>query len=51
MGLRHRPTGGVYTAPPYLLAVFRGLISKGMGGEGQEIKDRGGKRRGGEGRE
>jgi len=29
LGLRPTPTGGAYSAPPYSLAVFRGLLLKG----------------------
>jgi len=33
LGLRPRPTGGAYSAPPDPLAGFKGPTSKGRGGE------------------
>ena len=45
------PDGGAYSAPPDLLAVFKGPTSKGKDGEGEERRKREGKREeeGGEG--
>jgi len=45
------PTGGAYIAPPGLLAVFRGPISKGSKGRGREDKRRERRGRRGEGKE
>ena len=49
LGLRPRPAGGAYSAPPDPLAGLEGPTSKGRGGEGRggQGRERGG--RGGEG--
>jgi len=40
LGFTPDPTGGAYSAPPGLLAVFMGPTSKGMkGGEGERRKE------------
>jgi len=51
LGLRPRPAGGTYSAPPYLLAVFKGSTSKGREGKrGGEGKGRGSEGKVGEGK-
>jgi len=44
LGLCHRPAAGAYSAPPDLLAGFKGLLLRGgrrEGGEGREGKRKG----------
>ena len=49
LGLRPRPAGGAYSAPPDPLAGFKGPTSKGREGEGEEKGGTGGEGTGGEG--
>ena len=50
LGLRLRPAGGAYSAPPDLLAGFQGPTSKGREREGTGGQGRGKKGRGRKGR-
>ena len=53
LGLRLRPSGGAYSAPPDPLAGFGGLLlrrGRGRGGEGREGEERGREEREGEGK-
>jgi len=47
LGSAPDPAGGGYSAPPNLLAVFKGPTSKGTEGEGARGREGEGKRRGG----
>jgi len=51
LGSTPDPAGGAYSAPPDLLAGFKGPTSKGRGWRGEEGEKRGVERRGEEGRE